>query len=80
MADIVNAPPHYTQSNIECIEAIKSALGDGYEYYLQGVIIKYMWRFRDKNGIEDLKKAEWYLKEIINWHQINGQKTKRGVK
>ena len=66
MADLVNSPPHYKNGDIECIDAIKSALGDGYEYYLQGAIIKYIWRYKHKNGIEDLKKAEWYLKEIIN--------------
>ena len=64
--DIVNNPPHYNQANIECIEAIKAATDDGYEYYLQGNIIKYLWRYRYKNGIEDLKKAQWYLTKLIN--------------
>ena len=66
MTDNVNSPAHYKNGDIECIDAIKSALGDGYEYYLQGAIIKYIWRYKHKNGIEDLRKAEWYLKEIIN--------------
>lgn len=64
--DIVNNPPHYNQAGIECIEAIKAATDDGYEYYLQGNIIKYLWRYRYKNGIEDLKKAQWYLTKLIN--------------
>ena len=63
--DIVNNPPHYNQAGIECIEAIKAATDDGYEYYLQGNIIKYLWRYRYKNGIEDLKKAQWYLNKLI---------------
>jgi len=63
--DNVNKPNHYRKSKIECIDAIKSATEVGYEYYLQGNIIKYMWRYRHKNGLEDLLKAEWYLKELI---------------
>ena len=65
MADNVNKPPHYNQSGIECIDAIQAATGDGFEYYLQGNIMKYLWRYRYKNGIEDLKKAQWYLNKLI---------------
>ena len=65
MADNVNKPPHYNQSGIECIDAIQAATGDGFEYYLQGNILKYLWRYRYKNGIEDLKKAQWYLNKLI---------------
>ena len=65
MADYVNKPPHYNQSGIECIDAIQAATGDGYEYYLQGNILKYLWRYRYKNGIEDLRKAQWYLNKLI---------------
>ena len=63
--DVVNKPPHYNQAGVECIEAITAATGDGYEYYLQGNIIKYLWRYRYKNGIEDLKKAQFYLDRLI---------------
>ncbi len=63
--DMVNSPPHYNQAGIECIDAIRAATGDGYEYYLQGNIIKYLWRYRYKNGVEDLKKAQWYLEKLI---------------
>lgn len=63
---IVNSPPHYKQGDVECIEAIKSATGEGYQGYLQGNIMKYIWRYRAKGqAINDLKKAEWYLKELI---------------
>ena len=63
--DMVNSPPHYNKAGIECIEAISAATGDGYEYYLQGNIMKYLWRYRYKNGTEDLKKAKWYLNKLI---------------
>ena len=64
-ADLVNKPPHYNQAGIECIDAIQAATGDGFEYYLHGNIMKYLWRYRYKNGIEDLKKAQWYLNKLI---------------
>jgi hypothetical protein len=64
-SDMVNNPPHYNKSGIECIDAIAAATEDGYEYYLQGNIIKYMWRYRYKNGTEDLNKAKWYLEKLI---------------
>ena len=65
MSDNVNRPKHYRKGSVECIDAIKSALGEGYEYYLQGNIIKYVWRYKHKNLLEDLEKAQWYLKELI---------------
>jgi hypothetical protein len=64
-SDMVNHPPHYNQQGIECIDAIHAACGDGFEYYLQGNIMKYLWRYRYKNGTEDLKKAKWYLEKLI---------------
>ena len=64
-SDMVNHPPHYNKAGIECIDAIAAATGDGYEYYLQGNIMKYLWRYRYKNGTEDLKKAQWYLTKLI---------------
>jgi hypothetical protein len=42
-----------------------AATDEGFEYYLQGNIIKYLWRYRYKNGIQDLKKAQWYLAKLI---------------
>ena len=63
--DMVNSPPHYNKAGIECIDAIRAATGDGYEYYLQGNIMKYLWRYRYKNGTEDLNKAKWYLEKLI---------------
>jgi hypothetical protein len=63
--DMVNSPPHYNQAGIECLDAIGAATGEGYEYYLQGNIIKYLWRYRYKNGVEDLNKAKFYLERLI---------------
>lgn len=68
--DVVNHPPHYTQSGIECIDAIKAALGEEqYEGYLRGACIKYLWRYKMKSGVESLKKSEWYLKRLIELNE-----------
>ena len=64
--DMINHPPHYNKAGIETIEAIRAMTDDGFEYYLQGNIMKYLWRYRYKNGAEDLKKAQWYLTELID--------------
>ena len=64
--DMVNHPPHYKVNDIECIDAIRASTREGYEFYLQGVILKYLWRYRYKcKPVEDLKKAEWYLNKLI---------------
>ena len=63
--DMVNSPPHYNQSGIECITAIQAALGPNFKYYLQGNVMKYLWRFDYKSKpIEDLDKADWYLERL----------------
>ena len=63
--DMVNHPPHYNQGGIETIEAIKAALGDGFSAYLTGNILKYLWRYKHKNGVEDIKKAQFYLNRLV---------------
>ena len=63
--DMVNHPPHYNQGGIETIEAIKAALGDGFPAYLTGNILKYLWRYNHKNGVEDVKKAQFYLNRLV---------------
>ena len=61
--DPVNHPSHYTEGDIECIDAIESALGvEGFRGYCIGNAIKYLWRYNKKHGLEDLEKSEWYIK------------------
>ena len=69
--DMVNNPPHYNVGNVECIDAIEAATNEGFEFYLQGNIIKYLWRYKYKNGVEDLKKAQWYLTKLIGIQNAN---------
>lgn len=59
--DAVNHPAHYTSGGIECIAAIKAALGAGFADYCRGNVIKYVWRSPVKGGVEDLCKARKYL-------------------
>ena len=64
--DMVNHPPHYNQSSVECIDAIESATGPNFKFYLQGNVMKYLWRFDYKGEpIKDLKKAQWYIERLI---------------
>lgn len=61
--DMVNHPPHYQADGIECIDAIRAALGlDGFVAYCRGNAIKYSWRAGKKgDAVQDLRKASWYL-------------------
>lgn len=65
--DNVNHPSHYTQGGIECYKAIEASMTpEAYKGYLKGNILKYVWRYEKKGSkIENLRKAEWYLKELI---------------
>lgn len=67
LKDNINHPSHYTQGDIECIDAIKAATvgKTGIEAVCTAQIIKYIWRFNDKNGVEDVRKAKWYIDRLI---------------
>lgn len=67
MNDNINHPEHYTSGSVECIVAIKASMSsEEFQGYLKGNIMKYLWRYEKKNGIEDLKKAQVYLDWMIN--------------
>lgn len=75
MIDNVSHPSHYEgNTSIECIDAMRLGLGDQavYDFCLCNAF-KYMWRYKNKNGTEDLDKAEWYIKEAkkININLFN---------
>jgi len=66
--DNVNRPAHYQSlSGIECIDAIQAVVErlDGFEAVCTANVVKYVWRWKDKNGVEDLRKAQWYLSRLI---------------
>ena len=66
--DMVNHPSHYKAKNgmevIDVIEAFTANL-KGYEAIYTGKVIKYICRWKEKNGLEDLRKAQWYLNRLI---------------
>lgn len=68
-SDPVNHPAHYCRGDVECIDAIKAAIQDmnGVEGYHVGNIIKYVWRFKAKGGVQDLEKAAFYLAALIDY-------------
>ena len=62
----VNHPHHYSSGKIECIDAMVSAFGtEAVISFCKCNAFKYMWRFDKKNGVEDLKKAKWYMNKYI---------------
>lgn len=66
MPDNVNHPKHYTSGKIEVINIMEDQLSpEEYRGYIKGQVIKYITRERYKNGLEDLKKARWYLDRLI---------------
>jgi hypothetical protein len=61
-----NTSPSHYKGNIECIEAIKASMSvSEFKGYLKGNIMKYLWRYDRKNGLEDLQKADVYLQWLI---------------
>ena len=64
--DTIN-PSHYRQGSIECIDAIASATINlkGLDAVCTANAIKYLWRWQEKNGEDDLKKAIWYINRLL---------------
>lgn len=67
LSDAVNSPKHYADSTIECIDAIEASMSrEEFQGYLKGNVQKYVWRYRHKGGVEDLKKSQWYANRLIS--------------
>lgn len=63
---------HYTDKDLQPWDVIKAwSSHEGYADYLRGNAIKYLARYRDKNGVQDLEKAQHYLEELIG-HESSG--------
>lgn len=69
--DPVKHPNHYCYGKFECVEVIQelTAGASGPEGFLLGNVIKYLWRYRRKNGVEDLKKARRYIEMLIRLYE-----------
>jgi hypothetical protein len=72
MKDNIN-PSHYKQGEVECIDALKAATVNkiGIEAVCVANVIKYLWRFEYKGGIDDVRKAQWYLNRLIEEMENN---------
>jgi len=66
MSDKIN-PFHYKQGAVECIDAIESATINltGIDAVCTANAIKYLWRWKEKNGVDDLLKAQWYINRLL---------------
>lgn len=60
-------PNHYKQGKVECIDCIESATSSltGFEGFCTGNAIKYLYRWKQKGGVTDLLKSQWYLNRLI---------------
>ena len=66
MKDRINHPPHYEAGKYECISVMRDVFGaDAVKSFCICNMFKYLWRCQNKNGLEDLKKAQWYLDKLI---------------
>ena len=61
---------HYKQGDVECIDALESATVNlkGLDAVCTANAIKYLWRWKEKNGLEDLRKAKWYINKLLDTH------------
>ena len=71
--DPVKHPNHYCYGKFECVEVIQelTAGASGPEGFLLGNVIKYLWRYRRKNGAEDLRKARRYIDMLLRLYEEN---------
>ena len=71
MKDNIN-PSHYKQGKVECIDALESATvhKNGLDAICTANVIKYLWRCESKGGVEDMKKAMWYLQRMIDHNTV----------
>ena len=76
MTDFVNHPPHY-QGAIECIDAIEASMSaEAFKGSLKANVMKYVWRYETKGGVESLQKAQWYLNRLITTIETEEAKSK----
>lgn len=72
-------PEHY-KGKVECIDALEVILGrNGVEDFCTGNAVKYLWRWRKKNGLEDLQKAQWYINKLVSYVQEDYDTLKKAM-
>ena len=80
--DMVSHPPHYEGStSLECIECMRLIFGDkAVFYFCLCNAFKYMWRYKNKNGEEDVNKTQWYLDYVGHEIEVNGEYVSEEIK
>lgn len=64
--NMVEHPPHYESGKFECIDVMEETQGvEAVQNFCLCNAFKYLYRHRHKNGLEDVKKAQWYLNKYI---------------
>jgi hypothetical protein len=72
--DLINNPNHYTTGGIETIDFIQAKLSkEAFRGFLLGNIVKYSSRHEHKGGIEDIKKAQWYINKLVEVYESEGK-------
>ena len=73
--ETVSHPAHYCQGKVECIDALEAATTglQGIEAVCTANAIKYLWRHQHKNGVQDLRKAIWYIERLIQHYEKQEQ-------
>ena len=73
--DMVCHPAQYNQGKVECIDAMAAATVNkrGIEAICVSNVIKYLFRYETKNGLEDVKKAAWYIDRLIKELEAKGE-------
>lgn len=80
MSDNINHPSHYEIEGYECIDAMEITQGrDAVKSFCLCNAYKYLWRHKNKNGLEDLKKARWYLDRYITMKEFDDQSIRAEV-
>ena len=67
VTDNVNHPSHYTAGGIECVDAMKACVSglNEMEAVCTSHALKYLWRWKHKNGAEDIRKCIWWLERLL---------------
>ena len=84
MKEMVNHPDHYmSETGLETIDVIEAFTFDlkGLEAWYTGNVLKYICRWKKKNGLQDLRKAQWYLDHLVEHvERLNKENESKTVK
>lgn len=75
--DVINHPSHYESGRFECIDVMEETQGtEAVKDFCLCNAFKYLYRHKNKNGLEDVKKANWYLNKYIELSERENNESK----